>query len=155
MQPPFPAPPEERDVAKLALSLVVGGLAVVICLVGCVAGLVGVVVWQVNETNKEAKVVVGRFLDAMVDDDTGRAEADVCDDARRANFAANLADRFPADLESFQVHNVGDNPDKLVVPATLTFANGSSRDVDFAVTQELAGAGSSQQVRYQVCGADW
>lgn len=155
VQPPFPAPPEERNVAQLALGLLIGGLAVVVCLVGCVAGLAGVVVWQVGETNKEAKAVVTRFLDALVDDDSGRAEAQLCDAARRQELVESLTAKFPADLASFEVRNPTNDPDKLVVPATLTFEDGSTHDVAFGVDDQVIGEGRRQQLRYLVCGASW
>ncbi len=155
VRPPFAAPPSERN-PRLWIGLVVGGLAVLLCCGGGLVGLGGFFIWAVNDTNDQAKTAVSGFLDALRDQDYGKAYDLQCARVRqsesedefttRATDNPRLVEYQLSDIEPPE-HSSSQESLGYVVPSRLGYANGSQETLRIRVISARSG-------RWQVCGLD-
>ena len=145
--PPFPAPPADRSRRGLWIGLGAGALALVVC---CVGGLFGIGLILVNGTDqvrRQAKDVVGNYLQALVERNYDRAYNLLCPPLHNQTSPELFQDeqrRAPQPTE-FAVQDP-EITDAIRVPAFVTYDTGGSHTVRYLVTQNRSTA------EFRVCG---
>jgi hypothetical protein len=151
VRPPFVAPPSDGARRRRWLAIGLTGAAVLLCCIGGIAGAGGLLVLGNQMVLDEAQGAVSAYLAAVRDKDHAGAYALLCD-REQANIDeaefVDMSERSP--LRSFTVgeavlESVGDD-DRLVVPATLAYADGHSDSVRYLLDQD-ASTGA-----FEVCG---
>jgi hypothetical protein len=156
VQPPFAAPPVQKEAGTLALSLVIGSIVMLLCLVGGGIGLGGVVYTAFRETDREAKAVAGLYLDAIREQRYADAYQLTCKPLRqkvgeREFIATKERNSRVVDYELAQVEALQDG--RLVVPATLQLEGGNRVRIGVVVVREvISGQGPRAKSRFLVCG---
>jgi hypothetical protein len=141
VQPPFAAPPSEGRTARVWLGLGVAALAVVLCCGGGLAAGAGLVVTGSAAINEQAHAAVEDYLQAVGAGRYSQAYRQLCDDLRvqqsLSEFTARVSQQPRVrDYELFQTRVRGN---EVVVPATVTYTNGTQAEVDYRVAQETSG----------------
>lgn len=67
LRPPFAAPPVRKEAGTVTLWLLLGGFALLACMVGGGIGLGGALTTAMRETEKQATTAATEYLDALVD----------------------------------------------------------------------------------------
>lgn len=149
VQPPFAAPPSEGRTARVWLGLGVAGLAVVLCCGGGVAAVVGLIVTGTAAINERAHTAVEDYLQAVGAERYDQAYRMLCDELRESEslseFRSQVADAPKVreyELQQTRLRNDGD----IVVPAVVTYTDGTQEAVTYRVTQDS----SSGDIRF--CG---
>jgi hypothetical protein len=145
--PPFVAPPTDgtRQRRWLAVGLA-GGAALVLCLGGLV-GFGGLLVFGSQMVVQQSQTAVTGYLTAIKGRNYDAAYNKMCPAERnkisKSEFERNLA--LQPDISSFAVAQpaVGD---KIVVPATISYADGTAQTVQFVVEQDTSTSD------FEVCG---
>ena len=137
--PPFVAPPTDgtRQRRWLAVGLA-GGAALVLCLGGLV-GFGGLLVFGSQMVVQQSQTAVTDYLTAIKGHNYDAAYNKMCPAERnkisKSEFEHNLG--LQPDIRSFAVAQpvVGD---KIVVPATINYADGIAQTVQFVVEQDTS-----------------
>jgi len=149
VRPPFVAPPTDGARQRRWLAIGLASAAALVCCVGSLFGLGGLVVLGNQMIENQARGVVTDYLSAIRDEEYGEAYALLCESeqahASLSEFSRSLANE-PA-LASFQVREPH-SADRLTVDATLRYESGGSDDVRFVIEQER----STGELR--VCGQE-
>jgi hypothetical protein len=149
VQPPFVAPPTDGARQRRWWALGLAGAAVLVCCAGGVFGAGGLLVLTNQMVLESAQGAVNGYLTAVRDEDYAEAYSLLCDRERVSIDEGEFIDMHErAPLRSFTVgeaalESLGDN-DRLVVPATLQYADGRSDAVRYLI-DGAAGA-------FTVCG---
>src|SRR6266545_250022 len=158
VQPPFAAPPVQKEGGTLALTLIIGSVVMVLCLVGGGIGLGSAVYSAFRETDREAKAAAGQYLDAIREQRYSDAYKMTCKPLRRkvdeSEFTATKqrGGRI-VDYELAQVEALQDG--RLVVPATLQLESGDKTRIGVVMVREVvsgSGKGPRAKSRFRVCG---
>ncbi len=158
VQPPFAAPPVQKEGGTLALTLIIGSVVMVLCLVGGGIGLGSAVYSAFRETDREAKAAAGQYLDAIREQRYSDAYKMTCKPLRRkvdeSEFTATKQrDGRIVDYELAQVEALQDG--RLVVPATLQLESGDKTRIGVVMVREVvsgSGKGPRAKSRFRVCG---
>ncbi len=157
-QKPFAAPPVQKEGGTLALTLIIGSVVMVLCLVGGGIGLGSAVYSAFRETDREAKAAAGQYLDAIREQRYSDAYKMTCKPLRRkvdeSEFTATKQrDGKIVDYELAQVEALQDG--RLVVPATLQLESGDKTRIGVVMVREVvsgSGKGPRAKSRFRVCG---
>jgi hypothetical protein len=146
VNPPFAAPPADRNWRGLWIGLGVGAAVLALCCIGGVFGI-GVLVASVNhELETQAQTVVGSYLDALRDADYDTAYDLQCpsltDAQSRADFATAQRDLAPPVSYTVGKPRIGNT---VVVPADVQYNNGAPRRLTFTLV------GGSSTTELKVC----
>ncbi|WP_192772812.1 hypothetical protein [Plantactinospora soyae] len=138
--PPFAAPPSEGRGIRLWLGIGVAALAVVLFCGGGGAALVGLLVSGSEALNEQARTVVGEYLDAVDDEEFGKAYSLLCDSTQQQESPAEFQRRVRSEPEiaSFQVGDVSLTTE-LSVPVDVTYASGGQDSLRALLDQDSAG----------------
>jgi hypothetical protein len=125
----------------IALAIV----AVLLCCVGAVAGVGGLIYLGDKAIIAEAKQAVADYLTEVQKNDFPSAYKQLCSEAQSNITEDELANSWPVPLTSF---TVGDPviSNEIVVPARLELADGTTRQDSYLVTQDKTTG------RLHVCG---
>jgi hypothetical protein len=148
--PLFPAPPTEGRGRRIGVGLgVAGGLVLVICGGGLVAGI-GLVSSFSSAANEQAHKVIGDYLDDIRDKHYNQAWAAQCQKERDAESQADFADRVSQDqpIVSYSVGAVDLTSVDPAVPVDVTYRNGQSGKIRVYLGQDRSTGD------LQVCGVE-
>lgn len=139
MQPPFVAPPTDRDNRRLWITIALSALLLLVCCGGGIAGVVTVVYTTYQDLEREARRTVTTYLTALRDQDWGAAYAELCQPARERETAAEFAGRVSArpKVTAFTLGQTVINNDEVEQNATVTRDSGPQQ-VRFTLVQEDA-----------------
>ncbi len=141
VQPPFAAPPSEGRNARVWLGLGVASLAVVLCCGVGIASVVGLVVTGTAALNEQAHAAVEDYLQAVGAGRYGQAYGQLCRELRlrqsQREFTAQVSAQ-PKVREYELLRTRMDENGDAVVPATVTYTNGTTAEIDYRVIQEDA-----------------
>lgn len=148
VRPPFAAPPVRKEPGKLALWLILTGIGALLCVVAGGVGFGGALISAFNDTDREARQAVSKYLNALRDEQYADAYRMTCRAHRKevseASFVANkreagqinqyrLSTIQPAEVQS----SPGAEPETAyVVPAQVRFDDGSVTNLDILVVRE-------------------
>jgi hypothetical protein len=136
---PFAAPPTDRDRKRLWISLGVGGALAVLCVIGCVIGLV-VIANSTRVTPQDATAVVTKYLDALSERDYATAYDSLCTQQQEKQSEQQFRRaQSAAEISSYEVGTATQHNTEFTVPATVRFASGRVRDLTFQVLMEGPG----------------
>jgi hypothetical protein len=136
VQPPFVAPPTDGTRQRRWLALGLAGAAVLICCVGGLFGVGGLVVFGTQMVVDEARTAVHDYLTAIRDDNFDAAYDLLCDARREQVTKPQFVDSVSTwDYISFEVGQPQIDS-AVTVPATLRFADHTSEDVRFYLNQD-------------------
>jgi hypothetical protein len=144
---PFPAPPRERN-PRLWVGIAVLATVVVLCCGGGIASVIGLVYYNESQIPK----AVDTFLVAVENQKYADAYKMQCSAVREQQDEQQFANQFQDrqlkshKLGSVQSGDTGGGSQAFLVPADLTYSDGSSDQEDFVVISE-SGA-------YAVCGVN-
>jgi hypothetical protein len=149
VQPPFVAPPTEGARQRRWLALGLAGAAALVCCVGALFGLGGLVVLGSQVVEDEARGVVTDYLTAIRDEEFGQAYDLLCDREQRRASLSEFTSSFDDEpgLTSFTIGEV-ESAEQLVVTATLRYSNASTDQVRFLIEQDR------QTAELEVCGQE-
>ena len=117
--PPFAVPPRDRDSKRLWIGLGIGGLVLVLCCVGGIAGIGVLAAGGDSIAKSQASSVVRTFLEAISTEDYAEAYGQLCDEITEKVSQADFERAFSGDkLESYTVGAVT-TTNTITVPATL------------------------------------
>ena len=150
VQPPFVAPPMDGTGRRRGQAIALIVATVIVCCVGSVGGLVGLVVLSQRAFADEARSAVTNYLKAVQHEDYAKAYAQLCEPLRNQISESELA-RSYAEQPGINSFTVGDpvanaSRDAYEVHVTLHSAGAADRDQQFLVTQDQTTA------RFEVCG---
>jgi hypothetical protein len=151
VRPPFVAPPTDGMRRRRWLAVGLAGGALLLCCVGSLFGAGGLLALGSQMVLDEASASVSTYLAAVRDKDYATAYAQLCD-GEQANIDegefVDMLERSP--LRSFTVgkaviESFG-NDDRLIVPATLRYADGHADSVRYLLDQDTSTGA------FKVCG---
>lgn len=155
VQPPFVAAPIEGRRARMWLGLgLAGGLLAACCGIGVVA-VGGLLVLGQEAANEQARAAVDEYLAALADQHWEEAYDLRCPADRQAESLAEFTDRVsqPPQIDSYDVGDLkleqsgGPFASDASVPAELTYADGTTGTVTYALEQ------NANTGQFQVCQA--
>jgi hypothetical protein len=133
--PPFAAPPTDGIRRRMWIGLSVGALALILCCVGGIGGIVALEATAVKARTNAATKVVTNFLTDWQQSNYAGAYQLLCDDTRQqislTSFAAQLSQR---DLADFTVGRPNLSTSVALVPVTLRFSGGGIENEQYPVT---------------------
>jgi hypothetical protein len=119
--PPFAVPPRDRDSKRLWIGLGIGGLILVLCCAGGIAGIGVLAAGGDSIARSQASSVVRTFLEAVRGEKYSDAYAELCDQITERVTLADFERVYGAEkLESYVVGAVNAT-DTITVDATLTW----------------------------------
>ncbi len=119
--PPFAVPPRDRDSKRLWIGLGIGGLVLVLCCVGGIAGIGVLAAGGDSIARSQASSVVRTFLEAIQQEKYSDAYAEICDQITEKVTLADFERAYGADkLDSYVVGAVNAT-DTITVDATLNW----------------------------------
>ncbi|HYN97831.1 MAG TPA: hypothetical protein VES42_28660, partial [Pilimelia sp.] len=139
--PPFPAPPTEGGAKRLWLGLGVAGLAFVVCCGGGAAAFVALLATTARAYTERAEAVVSEYLDDVRERRYGEAYGALCQDLRRDESARAFARRLAAEpqISDYELADI-ELVSEIVMPATVTYDDGSSDTLRFVLEPDSEGA---------------
>ena len=149
VQPPFAAPPIDGDRTRVWVGLGVGAAALVLCCVGGVAAVGGLMVTGVRAVNEQSQAAVTHYLDAFIKEDYRAAYSQLCDVEQKRETAQQFADRISRGprVVSYTLHDT-EVAQRIVVPADVSFTTGTARALRFVLDQDTG------EGRFEVCGIE-
>lgn len=149
MQPPFAAPPIDGDRTRVWIGLGVGAAALLLCCLGGVAGIGGLVVVGFQAVNEQARATVGDYLDALTAEDYVKAYALLCDDVQREESVQEFTDRISAGPRvTGYTLGEADVREVVVLPVEVRYADGRQRAEQFRLVND----GDTGEL--EVCGVE-
>jgi hypothetical protein len=146
VRPPFVAPPTDGNRKRLWTGLVAAGVIVVVLCGGGVAGFAALVTSTVDTRRTAATKAVTEFLTDLQHDNYAGAYEAQCDELKqRLTFRAFINTFSGSQIISFRLEEPEIDTDSTVVPAQLTFTDGTQNLERFVVVQDSDAA-------YRVCG---
>jgi hypothetical protein len=138
VQPPFAAPPSEGRTARVWIGLGVAALAVVLCCGGGLAAGVGLFVTGNAAVNEQAHAAVEEYLQAVGAGRYGHAYRLLCDELRERQSQREFTVRVSEEprVREYELLRTRVRGSEVVVPANVTYTDGTQDSVDFRVTQE-------------------
>src|SRR5690349_16241613 len=91
---PFAAPPRDRDLRALWISLGVGGLIIVLCCVGGIVGAVFLLPYADSIARTQVAAVVTNYLTALREEDYATARRQLCDEQQRTHTLGWFEDHY-------------------------------------------------------------
>lgn len=147
VQPPFVAPPTDGARQRRTLALVLAGIAVLVVCSGGLLGMGGLVVFGTQMIVDQSRSAVTDHLNAVQSGDFKAAYDGLCDSTRsritESAYRRSLEDQ--PRITSFTVRDPVIT-DEIVVPATVRYADGTSRSIRFLLEQDTATGD------FEVCG---
>ena len=130
------------------LGLGVAGAAVLLCCGGGLVALGAFFVTGVQALNEQADRVVGDYFDAVMAEEWERAYERLCERDREAESLEAFTERVAAEpgITSYTLGDLNLADPDLKLPADLTYADGSSEQIDVPLKQNT-GTGE-----LEVCG---
>ncbi len=148
VQPPFVAPPTDGTRQRRWLAVGLAAAAALLCCVGGLGGLAGIVVLGGRAIVDEARTAVTNYVGALQRKDYPAAYKLLCDaEQSRVNpeqFARSF-DSSPAILSFVVDQPVIEND--VEVPATLHYDNGATRRLSYLLEQDTSTG------QFEVCGS--
>ncbi|GIG66507.1 hypothetical protein [Phytomonospora endophytica] len=152
---PFLAPPKDRNNTRLAITIVVGVLALAVCGAGTLLGLTGLFSWFERDMNEKAQAAVTAFLDDVSAGDFDSAYQQMCVEAQqeitRPQFQAEWELLLPSDGRYGLQRTAYDADGLTYVPVAITKSSGGRWSVDVYVVSEPAQS-KDEQAGMSVCG---
>jgi hypothetical protein len=119
--PPFAVPPRDRDSKRLWIGLGIGGLILVLCCAGGIAGIGVLAAGGDSIARSQATSVVRTFLEAIKQEKYSDAYAELFDDITEKVTLADFQRTYGADkLDSYAVGQV-DATNSITVDVTLNW----------------------------------
>ncbi|WP_412540175.1 hypothetical protein R8Z50_30820 [Longispora sp. K20-0274] len=155
VQPPFVAPPTQRDKGRMWAGIGIGAAALVLCGVGSIAGCVGLGIWLDSEQKSESRAAVGRYLDPLTRSEYGKAYLEQCSEVRELETSEQYVERVSGRpkllgytiVSSDQAPDSGPSALVQLVRVQLRYDSGPQSG-QFRVIHDQA------DKRYEVCGGD-
>ncbi len=146
---PFSAPPTERDRRRMWLGLGLGGVLLLVCCGGGIAGFVGLVVAQNKAIPTEATAVVTRYLDDLTHEDYRDAYDQLCGAHQGQESLPEFTarQRSSPTLSEFTVQPPRIGQSEVIVPADLYTSAGSDTREFILVEDQQAGG-------LRICGGE-
>jgi hypothetical protein len=136
VQPPFPAPPTDRDNKTLWIGLGVGGALLLLCCVGGILGFGLLVAGGNRIVESEAKAVVHDYLEAQRQSDFPAAYDQLCRDITDNLSLEQFEQQFgDSRVVEYTVGSVTITRE-ILVEATVVRADSGSHAEQFPVVQE-------------------
>ncbi|MEV6525874.1 hypothetical protein AB0M43_28410 [Longispora sp. NPDC051575] len=155
VQPPFVAPPTQRDQRRMWAGIGIGAAALVLCVGGSIAGCIGLTLWLDTEQNQESEAAVGRYLNPLIRGEYAKAYLEQCADLRELETSEQYAARTSQrpKLLGYTITEAGPatdaDPAAMVRLVRVQFRYESGTESgQFRVIHDQA------DKRYQVCGGD-
>jgi hypothetical protein len=146
VRPPFVAPPTDGNRKRLWTGLVTAGVIAIVLCGGGIAGFAALVTSTVDARRTAATKAVTEFLTDLQHDNFAGAYQAQCDELKqRLSFQAFTADFSNAQIISFRLEDPEIDTDETIVPAQLTFTDGTQNLERFVVVQD-------PDATYRVCG---
>jgi hypothetical protein len=146
VRPPFVAPPTDGNRRRLWTGLITAAVIAVVICGGGIGGFAALVSTTLDARRTAATKAVTGFLTDLQHDDFAGAYRAQCDQLReRLSFAEFTSDFSGSQLVSFRLQPPELDTDSTVVPADLTFADGSQNRERIVVVQDSDGTS-------RVCG---
>jgi hypothetical protein len=150
VQPPFAAPPVDGERTRLWVGLGVGAAALVLCCLGGVAGLGGLIFASVQAANEQAKVTVEKYLGALSQRKYADAYGLLCNELQARESADAFARRLGRgpQVASYTVGEPNTSREPITVPADVRYDSGQSRTLRFTLKQDRDNG------QLEICGVD-
>jgi hypothetical protein len=160
VRPPFAAPPVRKEAGTLTLGLLLGGFALLLCMVGGGIGLGGAFATAMRETEEQATAAATEYLNALVDGRFVDAYQMTCGPFRekvpQQEYVTDKQRSAPVvdyDLRPITATREG----QLVVPVRLVSERGASDTIGLVMAWEPADGSTGDQGRgrelaVRVCG---
>jgi hypothetical protein len=148
VQPPFVAPPTDGTTRRRwAAAAVAVGVMLALCL-GGVGAVGGLVVLGIQVIRDESQASVHDYLNALRDQDYGKAYGLQCDQFRQHVSLSQYEqfERRRARVSFFNVGTANVSSNQVLVPADVDFADGTAASVTFEMAQD------SNTGAFEVCG---
>ncbi len=146
MRPPFVAPPTDGNRKRLWTGLVTAGVIAVVLCGGGVAGFAALVTSTVDARRTAATKAVTEFLTDLQHDNFAGAYEAQCDELKqRLTFRAFTDEFSNSQIISFRLEEPQIDTDATIVPAQLTFTDGTQDLEHIVVVQD-------SDASYRVCG---
>lgn len=131
------------------LGLGAGGLALVLCCIGGLVGIGGLMVTTVQAINEQAQKTVGSYLDALRAEEYDDAYDLLCDSVQGEESKEEFASRVASEprVASFQLSDP-EIANRIIVPARIQFADGDADTLRFVLERD------NQTGTFEVCGLD-
>jgi hypothetical protein len=146
VRPPFVAPPTDGNRKRLWTGLITAGVIAVVLCGGGIAGFAALVTSTVDARRTAATKAVTEFLTDLQHDNFAGAYQVQCDELKqRLSFRAFTDDFSNAQIISFRLEEPEIDTDETIVPAQLTFTDGTQNLERIVVVQD-------PDATYRVCG---
>jgi hypothetical protein len=146
VRPPFVAPPTDGNRRRLWTGLVTAGVIALVLCGGGVAGFAALVTSTVDARRTAATKAVTEFLTDLQHDNFAGAYEAQCDELKQSlTFRAFINTFSASQIISFRLEEPQIDTDSTIVPAQLTFTDGTQDRERFVVVQD-------SDASYRVCG---
>ncbi len=147
VQPPFVHPPTDGVKQRRLLAFGLAGATVLVLCVGGIFGIGALLVFGSQMISDQARTAVTEYLTAVQNEDYAQAYTSLCDTERARLDESRFARSF-ANSPGIRSFTVGDPilTDRMVVPATIRFDDGSSDAVRYLLEQDTSTG------EFEVCG---
>jgi hypothetical protein len=143
VQAPFAAPPTERDRKRTWISLGIGGAIVLLCCVGGILGIGGLVVAEQRAIPAEARTVVRTYLDGLRDNDYHKSYNVLCSPLKQRESYTEFANRHRAEsqVRTYTISDPQPVGSRVLVPTTIQTVDGTGSSVQFTlISDQRSGA---------------
>lgn len=157
LRPPFAAPPVRKEAGTLTLWLLLGGFALLACMVGGGIGLGGALSTAMRETEEQATTAATEYLEALVDGRYVEAYQMTCAPFRKkVDQQEYVTDKQRAGpLVDYELGTIAATREgRLMVPVTLVSDAGES-NIGLVMAWEAADGSTDSRERdltVRVCG---
>lgn len=138
VQPPFAAPPTEGRNARMWWGLGLGTLAAVLCCGAGIGSIAGLAITGVAAVNEQAHSAVEDYLREVSAGRYPEAYDLLCAEIRRQQSEREFTEQVSEQpkVVEYDLHGAGTINDELVVPADVTYTDGTSGRVNYRVIQD-------------------
>ncbi|MGH3714652.1 MAG: hypothetical protein ACRDT4_14510 [Micromonosporaceae bacterium] len=157
VRPPFVAPPVQKAGGTLAIGLVLGGFALLLCLVGGGIGIGATLISAFQDTDEEARAAAAAYLDAIAEERYSEAYQMTCKPFREQVDEQEFVSTKQQDarIVDYQLSTMTAYEDKFMVPATVSLDGGGEVRVGLLLAREPvegSGSGRDAETEFRVCG---
>jgi hypothetical protein len=142
VQAPFAAPPTDRDRKRMWISLGIGGALALLCCVGGILGIGGLVVAEQRAIPAEARTVVRTYLDGLRDNDYRKAYNVLCSQLKQRESYNDFADRQQTEsqVRTYTINNPQSVGSRVIVPTIVQRVDGTSSTQFTLISDQQSGA---------------
>lgn len=141
VQPPFVSPPEDGTKQRRWIATGIATAVAIVCCLGGVLGIGSLVILGTQAQADKAKQVVTQYLTDLQNQNFSHAYALLCDSTRQATTLEDFTTQVSTPrIQSFTVHDASVTDTQVIVPASVSYVDGTAAQRRYYLEATSAGA---------------